>query len=254
MSAFTLKGILIRRMEYGDHDYILTFLTDERGKITVIAKNAKKSVRRFGGILELFSHVSLALTENRNKNGIPVLMEADLEHPFDHIRSDIFSTSYASYWVEIIQLWVEEQVNQEPLYHLLLYVLAALDRDRRAASQLSLLFQMKFLEIAGLSPSLQECASCKISFEAIQDIRLPFDIPRGAVVCPRCLTRTESTQMLSKGTAKLLLWLQNNDLKTAERVRYSPAAISEGLQFLETFISYYLGKEPRSLNFLRKIR
>ncbi|MCP4723082.1 MAG: DNA repair protein RecO, partial [Desulfobacteraceae bacterium] len=47
MSDFFTDAMLLRKIEYGDHDYIITFLTRSRGKISVIAKNAKKSVRRF---------------------------------------------------------------------------------------------------------------------------------------------------------------------------------------------------------------
>jgi DNA repair protein RecO (recombination protein O) len=38
------------------------------------------------------------------------------------------------------------------------------------------------------------------------------------------------------------------------RVKFAPDALREGLEFLETFVPYHLGKEPRSLKFLQQIR
>ena len=87
MPVFSTPAILLRRVEYGDYDLILTFLSLERGKITLFAKAAKKSTRRFGGILQLFSMLEIVGTASRGK-GLPVLQEAALEHPFSEIRAE----------------------------------------------------------------------------------------------------------------------------------------------------------------------
>lgn len=253
MSSYTANGILIRKIEYGDYDYIITFLTDEKGKITVIAKNAKKSIKRFFGLLELFSHVNLTLTEGRKK-GLIVLKEASLEHAFEMIRESILSTAYASYWAEITNLWLEENVKQKRLYHLFLYILESLNNDQTSAPKLSLLFQVKFLEFAGLSPVLNKCSVCETSLEDINQTRLSFDLIKGALVCGKCLSNSIKYVELSKGTVKQLIWLQNNELKTAERIKYSQTAITEGLNLLEAFVPYHIGREPKSLGFLKKIR
>jgi len=59
MSDFSSDAVLLRRIEYGDYDYIITFLSETNGKISVIAKNAKKSIRRFQGSLDLFSTMNI---------------------------------------------------------------------------------------------------------------------------------------------------------------------------------------------------
>jgi len=59
---------------------------------------------------------------------------------------------------------------------------------------------------------------------------------------------------LSMGTIKPLLWMQHNGLKTAGRVRFTPSAARESLTMLEAFVPYHLGKDPRSLKFLQRIR
>ena len=58
----------------------------------------------------------------------------------------------------------------------------------------------------------------------------------------------------SKGTIKQLLWLAGGNLARATRMKFSPPALKESTQFLEEFVSYHLGKQPRSLKFLRQIR
>ena len=60
MSQLSTSAILIRRRDYGDYDLVLTFFTLSHGKVSLIAKAAKKSTRRFAGVLELFSEIDIA--------------------------------------------------------------------------------------------------------------------------------------------------------------------------------------------------
>jgi recombinational DNA repair protein (RecF pathway) len=59
MSSLSTPAIILRRIEYGDFDLILSFLTLEKGKLSAIAKSARKSTKRFGGILELFAALDI---------------------------------------------------------------------------------------------------------------------------------------------------------------------------------------------------
>ncbi len=81
-----------------------------------------------------------------------------------------------------------------------------------------------------------------------------FDLAKGTIVCEKCASNMKGYIYLSKGTIKQLKWFRSNDLQMAERIKCSPSAISEGLHFLEAFVPFHLGKEPKSLGVLRKIR
>ena len=98
MPGFTTDAILLRKIEYGDHDFIISFLTESKGKISVIAKNAKKSIKRFSGALDLFSvnHIHCTFPKKK-KDGLIILSQADLENGFVNIRYDVFKTAYASF-------------------------------------------------------------------------------------------------------------------------------------------------------------
>ena len=104
MAAFTTRAIVLRRVAFGDFDLIVTLLTLNRGKITVMAKAAKKSVKRFAGALELFTPIQAVCSKGR---GMPILQEASLENPLANIRLDVGKTAYASYWAEIIDIYLE---------------------------------------------------------------------------------------------------------------------------------------------------
>lgn len=253
MPAFSTPAIMLRRIEFGDYDYIISFFTLNQGKVSVIAKSAKKSTKRFSGILELFSVLDIVYGSTRGK-GLPVLKEAALKQPFAKIRADIRKTAYASYWAELINEWMEKSEKQSDLFYLFRYVLGELDMGNTPETVLSILFQMRFMAISGHNPNLSQCSICKRQLEEIKKPNIIFDLARGGLVCQDCSHNISKRITLSKGTIKQLLWIDKGDLTTAKRIRFTPQTLNEGLKFLEAFVPYHLGKEPKSLKFLRQIR
>jgi DNA repair protein RecO (recombination protein O) len=253
MASLSTPAILLRRIEYGDFDLIVTLFTTAQGKISAIAKSAKKSVKRFPGVLEPFSRLEVVVAQ-RKKTGLPVLQEASLEDPFFNIREDIIKTAYASYWTELIYLWMAEGEPQDALYRLILHVLTELDRGRTPVEVLSILFQMRFLTLAGFRPNVDHCHVCKIHLDRIRQSSVIPDPAKGGIVCPDCGISPDGRLRISKGTLKQLMWIDTEDLERAARIRFTPSAIADGLNFLETFVPYHIGKSPKSLKVLRSVR
>jgi DNA repair protein RecO (recombination protein O) len=253
MSLFSTPAILLRRLDYGDFDLILTFLSLQRGKISLIAKSAKKSTKRFAGILELFSLMEVVAGTGKGR-GLTVLQEATLISPYSTIRNDIRKTAYASYWCELLNNWVEENQKQAALYYLLKHALSQLDGGAPAAAEISIFFQMRLLYLSGHGPGLRQCRRCRKNLETIQSDQVVFDIAKGAILCDGCTSGAGGRIRLSKGTIKQLLWVESGDLKKASRVRFGAQAIKESLEFLEAFVPYIMGMQPQSLKFLKQIR
>jgi len=255
MVDFSTDGILLKRIDYGEHDLIITFFTTSMGRISVMAKNAKKSVKRFAGALEPFSAMNLECTLPKRKNLMPVLNNVDLSNPFSRIRTSTANTGYAFYWLELVNSWMEEGKGQSGLYDLLFHVLSALDSGSMERQVLSLLFQIRFMNLSGFSPDFTSCGCCATPLDEIDQQRITFDFNEGRLVCDKCGKNSVRHGItVSKGTLKQLFWINNSDLGRSERLRFSPCAIREGEALLESFIPCHLGREVNSLIFLRRIR
>ncbi len=255
MSDFSVSAIMLRRINYGDSDLIISFFTKERGKISVIAKAAKKSVKRFGGILELFSLLDLVCTKGKHRTRMAFLKEAVLKNPYESIRSDILKTAYAGFWAELTNTWLEEGVKQVQLFNLLEQVLNHLDKGPASPEILSILFQLRFSAIAGIVPNLSHCCRCGRSFDDIRQDRLEPDFRQGGVICLKCSAGSGlPVGYLSQGTLKQLQWLLRGDLDQAIRIRFAPYAMAQGKKFIERFILFHLGRNLKSYKFLNQIR
>ena len=253
MPVFSTPAILLRRLDYGDFDVIITFFTLERGKLSLIAKSAKKSTRRFAGVLELFSELQILAGSGRGK-GLPVLQEAVLKQPFSAIRGDYKKTAYASYWSELIYNWIEENFKQVALYYLFEHVLYELDDGKTAPAALNILFQMRFLTLSGHRPNFSHCSLCGLELENVKSDNITVSFQRCGIICGKCGSGAASRMSLAKGTIMQLLWVESGKLTKATRIKFNKAALAESTNFLEEFVCYHLGKQPRSLKFLRQIR
>lgn len=256
MADFSTHAILLRKIEYGDHDFIISFLTESRGKISVIAKNAKKSVKRFTGALDLFSLNKIhCVYPQKNKDALIILSQAALEDGFIHIRSNIMKTAYASFWVEIIHFWLEEKKEQTDIFNLLKMSIQALDKGTISDEVLNLHFQIKVMTLSGFSPGIEHCDVCNKNIDRISQKSIQFDFKAGRILCHDCQRkRLKYGMVVSKGTIKQLFWLNNNDIRRAERIKVSDVAIKEGTRLLEAFIPFHMGREFKSTQFIKKVR
>lgn len=248
------SAVVLRRLTYGDYDVILTILTPDMGKRAMIAKSAKKSAKRFAGILEPFANLSIVFNDRKGKGGMPVLQEASLIRPFASIRSDIIKTAYANYWAELIFLWIEEAQPRPEIYRMLLFALNELAGGAIAPMELSVLFQMRFLDQEGFHPVLEKCSCCSKDINNILQDRFCIDLTKGGIICDQCPAKPSQHLYLSKSTLKQLQWTTKGDLAQARRLRFGKTALKEATHFLEAFVPFHFGRQPKSLPILQQVR
>ena len=75
MPTYSDEGIVLRRIDYGETDRILTVLTLEHGKIGVIARGVRKSQSRLASRTDLFTRSRMQLARGRGE--LDVLTQAE---------------------------------------------------------------------------------------------------------------------------------------------------------------------------------
>lgn len=245
-----LTAIVLRRVDYGESDRIVTFYTRERGKVAAFARAARKSQKRFGGALEPFHRLTLAARDRRGD--LLSLASADIARGRAAISAELDLISRGSYLTELLAEATREHEAHAELFDLVdagLDVLAGapfaqLDRTRRDGWLLA--FELKLLALAGYRPYLTSCAEC--GEEAGEADRYRFVAERGALYC--------GSHAHGQGVAVALDLARQLDASIAADVAvlgeydFSAAEVAEARNVIGPFLRHQLGKELRSARFL----
>lgn len=95
------EGIVIRTIPYGESNKIVTLLTQEAGKITVMARGAKKPRSKLAAVTQPFTLGSFLIRKGR---GMGTLSQGEQIESMRFIREDLEATSYASYILSLIHI------------------------------------------------------------------------------------------------------------------------------------------------------
>jgi len=245
-----LTAIVLRTVDTGESDRVVTLLTRERGKVSAFARGARASRRRFGGALEPFTLVAAEARE-RSASDLLSLESVSPLDPFGGIRDDLARIACAGYAAELARELVRDHEPHEELFDLLAAYLAALAGDAASPSSLRA-FELGALRAAGLSPRVDACARCGAPLPG--DAAIRFDPSRGGALCARCAPlAAPSAPLLSPAARSLLERLSEGGLAAARRERPTAEAARQARDALTAFVEHHLGKRLRARAFLDEV-
>jgi DNA repair protein RecO (recombination protein O) len=249
MPLFTTNAIVIRSLHYGESDKIVTFFTEDFGKIKGIAKGARRSKKRFQNALDLFSHLHLRFFD-REGMGLVRAEGCDILQSFPHIREHLDRIFYGNYFLELVAEMAGERERNPEAFRLLLSFLSTLEEKGAEEEQLHM-FEIRMLSLFGYRPNMEKCDLCKKDWEGLQESPvLYFILEKGSLVCDRCSKTCSDLIPLSLGTARLIEKISQTELSKINRLRFTVQSLSEIRKLIPRFITYQLGKELKSLKAL----
>ncbi|KMY50837.1 DNA repair protein RecO [Peribacillus loiseleuriae] len=238
------EGIVIRRTDYGENNKIITLYTREFGKIGVMARGAKKPNNRLSAVTQLFYYGYFIFTPS---SGLGSLQQGETIDSMRSIREDIFATAYASYMVELLDRSVDDRKANpflfELLYQSLYYINEGYD-----AEILKFIFEMKMLQVNGLSPTLSQCASCGNS-----EGEFSFSIREGGFLCHRCVGKDRYHMKISPMTVKLLRLFYYFDLSRLGNISVKAETKKELQTIIDAYYDEYSGLHLKSKKFLKQM-
>jgi len=245
-----VAAIVLDCRDYGESDQIMTFFCQELGRMSGIAKGAKRSQKRFVNKLELFTSLSLHYSVSR-PGSLAFIAEAELVDSFLNLRQDAHLFLMASVMRELIMAATQELEGDDGIFALLEWGLRSLHSRYPALTILSF-FQIRFLERIGYRPHLYSCCQCKQPFR--ETIRYSFDNRHGGLVCEQCQDQEmiPLTTTLSPGTIKILEAAQNCPLHRLHRLQLSGLGVGESLSFLHRYQQHLLQRDICSLKLLNE--
>jgi DNA repair protein RecO (recombination protein O) len=238
------RAIVLRTVAYGESDRVVTLLGAATGRISALARGARKSARRFSGGLGMGCEGQAAL---RERPGMELLMleEFDVEQARMGLAGDLGRTAHAAYALEICDRLCPPRQPEPAVFDWLREFLARLEIGQARAERLRV-FEIGLLDRLGLRPALDRCAVCGRDDLGEKTTRWHPD--KGGVVC--CALRGD---ILTGASRRALDALSRMSLGEAENATLDRATNVACRRAILGLVRTHIVGPLHSLEFMEKM-
>lgn len=242
--VYPAHAIVLRRINLGETDKILTLLTREKGKLGAVAKGSRRPTSRFVGATELFGYCRMLLAVGQS---LDVVTQVEVRQSFPHLRVNLEKIAAASFMTELVDHFTEERQPQEEIFDLLLTGLTVVDMLDDPGLIVTA-FTLQLLAVAGYTPELAECVRC-----GEKGVYPAFSPAMGGVVCRACRPSVKDAMRVSPealdAARALLAWR----LPDAAQLELTDAARAQTLRLIRAFLLYRTDRPLKSARFLDEL-
>lgn len=235
-------GVVLKRFNLNEADQIITIITKNEGKISVIAKNSRRLKSKFCGRLEPFYHLDLNYFQGRD---LGYLNEVDILHAYIPLESGLKTKSTLFYIAEVTaKLVAEGQVCTE-VYELLT---DCLNKFEESCNEVMLhAYMIKLLTKLGF---MAPWDTCNRSDEKIDLSKPHFLSVQNASIIQGGYATTADMQ-LTPSVIKWINYMQKSDFDLIKRVRPNHEERSEVSFIIQSIFGQLVNYPFKSEAFLR---
>jgi DNA repair protein RecO (recombination protein O) len=232
MSLITTDAIVLHAVPYLESSRILRLATRDAGVLSVVARGARSSKKRFGSGVDLFAEGQAQIQVKPGRD-LHTLTAFDVTRSRAGLAADLGRFTAASALVECVMRVVHDEAAPR-VYH---GVAAGLDAIAEAAEAdtvaLTLGVVWRLVSEVGFMPSIDRCAECHAEIPAEADAR--FSHAAGGVLCPLCAKMAPSGRRLPAAARDVIsAWLRG------DQPDLEPAAGRAHQRLLREFVTQHL--------------
>lgn len=242
------KGIVLRETDTKEADKILTLLTPEQGKLSVIARGVRRKGCKYAACAQPLVWSEWTLY---HRGDWYYAREGTTLELFRGLRTDLNAMALGFYFAELTEaVTAEDSPSSESLRHLLngLYALSTL---RKSPALVKAAFEWKLLCLTGYEPLADSCAYCGAS-----DPEQPqLDVMQGVLRCRTCGAKETALSMpLCSGSLAALRHIVYGDPKRLYSFTLGADAMARLSAAAETFAAVQLERNFRTLDFYKSLQ
>ncbi len=258
--SYSIEAIVLKRIDLGEADRVLTLFTSTKGKFHAIAKGIRRPISKKAGHLELLSHSQLQVALGRN---LDIITQAEVRENFLLLRTDLWHMTCGLYLAELVDRFIEDNTQHPEVYHLMLEMLRSLEADAIDVQQrkqkgivlpvgqehvhtnlLLRYFEIHLLAHIGYEPAFRKCAHCA---RELQPEENGFAPSLGGAVCPQCSRLW--ARSLSMNALKVLRLLQRSKWSDIPRLRLDTSLQVELEAAMHSLLRFHLERDLKSWAF-----
>ena len=246
MAAVRTQALVIRSVDVFESSRVLTLFTRDLGKVSALAKGARRLRSPFQSALDLLSVCDIVLL-HKGSDALDLLTEAVLLERFGALARDLPSL-YAGYYVgELLSELTQHHEPHPRLFESAVVTLRHLDDPELRTRRISR-FELACLRELGVMPALDVCVGCGRLMDE-QGEAVAFGLATGGVLCPSCRPGHTFVATLS-GTTLRALRVLSSPGSAWRAPEWRAVADGPVRETLGAVISHHLGARPRLLSWL----
>jgi DNA repair protein RecO (recombination protein O) len=248
MPVYKANAVVLRRINLGETDKILTLFCREAGKLSAVAKGARRSSSRLSGATELFTFSRMLLAEGRN---LDIVSQCEVRESFPRLRADLNLMARATYLCELTDRLIEEREPNQEVFDLLLSALYLLQRTAEEPDVIVHAYEMRLLAERGYAPELDVCVKCQ---DGLPRGRTGFSPSLGGTLCGAHRYGADDAIPVSHDTLALMRALQAAEPEDILTLTPSVKELREVERCLRWYIRYRTERDLKSAEFLDMLR
>lgn len=245
MALVKTKGVIIKVQDYKENDKLLWMYTEELGKVTCIAKGAKRSKSQLLSVTLPLCFGEYLLFKGKNLYN---LQEGKIINSFQGLLNNLEKLTYSSYLCELIDICVESDETNATLFKEFMVCLYLLNTDVLDYELLVRAFELRLLEATGYNLELDKCCICKNKI-AVADY---ISLSHYGGVCDEC--DKEYGFFISKPAYNALRFLKNTPMDKVYRLNVNNEIKKQMERVITNIIANNYSKKPKSLEMLSYIK
>lgn len=240
------KGVVLRHTDTKEADRILTLLTAEHGKISVIARGVRRRSCKYAACAQM--PVYSEWTLYRRGDWYYASEAVPLEQ-FSGLQTELSRLALASYFAELTEAVASEESAPALLSHFL-NGLYALDKLKKSEKLTRAAFEFRLLCLAGYEPLADGCAFC-----GCPDPEQPLlDVVQGVLRCRTCGGGEAGRSLpLCEESLAALRHVLYGDPKRLYSFALTGAALARFAAAAEAFAAAQLERRFRTLDFYKSL-
>lgn len=242
-----VEGIVIRATDYGEGNRILNVLTAQSGKISMMARGAKKVKSRFSALSQPFTYAEFVIFRS-SAQAMGTVNAGEIIRSHHRLREDLLLSAYAAYMAELTSRIVGDGEPVPGLFEQLLAAYEGLEAGKDAVI-ITQIYEMMMLAVAGFMPELHACVRCARTEEPL----VGLSAANGGTLCQTCRVGDPSAIPATPAVLKLLRIFQQMDLRRLGDINISPETKDQLQQFIRAYIDYHLHVRWKSRDLLDQL-
>lgn len=246
MSAEKAEALVIRVVDFSETSCVVTLFTREFGKVSALAKGARRLKGPFESALDLLSRIRIVFLR-KSSEALDLLTEAKLEQRFRSPGRDL-SRLYGAYYVaELLNDLTHDDDPHADLYDAAIAALDELSGESTSSGDAILRWELAALRILGHLPALDACVECGQDVAAGR--RTAFGLAVGGVLCDACRPGKKHVASLSsEAVERLRLYADPGEAWRTMTMDRRTAGELRGV--INQYVNHLLGRTPRLQEYL----